>query len=138
MSVNGAYVPPDDTPSIIQQKWFLTDVTGAMERYAWNYVQAYAGLSYCNLARDADSINECWTYAWIMRPIYVTVLTLLFSAIAAGTAIGYMVWKSLQESNGGYTAMIDQRDAENIKNDTTYTIPGDGTDPWVAPEETEE
>ena len=137
MSVNGSYLPPEDTASKKQQMWFLTDVTGALERFAWNNIQAYAGLPACNLARDIDSINQCQPYAYLMRPIYVTVLTLIFSAIAAITAIGYMTWKSIEESNGGYTAMITQRDEQNLANGTTYTIPGDGLDPWTPPEEDE-
>ena len=135
MSTNGGYLPQDPSTSLTQQTLFKTDFTGAIENRMWNILQKYAALPPCNLARDEQSIVQCDVNAWIWRPIYVTVLTLIFSAIAASTAIGYMTWKTLNESNGGYTAMISQRDEQNIADGTTYTIPGDGSDPWVEPEE---
>ena len=104
-SVTGGGTDETDDPyvnsfTVTIQKLVEYYLVAVPEYYMWNIVQRYAGL-YQNCAIEANelAVDECWQYAYIIRTIYLVVMSNLFyvTSISSG-ALFYSIWSNAQRN----------------------------------------
>ena len=103
--------------------WWSNTVMRGFESFLWNYVQKYAGLTFCDYEANQLLTNECWSYAWVARPLYMLFLTFLFFLIGGGSIIGWMFVKDYMESFGVYNEIMTNIANDNAANGWQLTFP---------------
>ncbi|MFM7850477.1 MAG: hypothetical protein ACKO96_00840, partial [Flammeovirgaceae bacterium] len=62
-----------------------------------------AGLQFCDYEGNVNLNQQCFQWAWIVRPLYtLTVFTVIFSFIFT-VVMTYVTTKYFMEVSGGYT-----------------------------------
>ena len=113
----------------------LIDLTWWVEKYyneyflryiewaLWNYVQKYVALTFCDYENDKLSTTPCWGLAWIFRPLYEVILTVVFGSILWGSFLSWIVIKDYMETSGLYNSIIEDIAKSNTQNKWELTFP---------------
>ena len=108
-------LPYYDLSAQISMYW-VQYVEKYTQYYLWNYAMKYAGLTFCDYESAKLSTTECWGIAWIARPSYELIITIVGATMIWGSIIGWIFIKDFMETQGLYNQILTDIQADNEKN----------------------